>query len=84
MPGLSFIAARLRLSMRWGRTGQDLLQELQSRGHVRDLDVGKCFAFRDPLTLQNFAEAADFHPTDGPVWGSLKRAQTDLDAGANS
>jgi hypothetical protein len=81
--GQQTVLSPLRLlHFSWGRTPQELRQKLENWGHARDFDIPGFFAFWDSVTLQNFDQARNFHPLDGPLWQSLKRAPAPLHAGA--
>jgi hypothetical protein len=69
------------LHFSWGRTPAQLMQKLRNWSHARDFDVEKFFDFWESVTLENFAEAKNFHPLHGPTWSSLKRAEIDFTPG---
>jgi hypothetical protein len=70
------------LHFSWGRTSAELRQKLRNWGHAKDFDTQKFFDFWESITLDNFAQAKNFHPFEGPLWSSLTRAEINFLPGA--
>jgi hypothetical protein len=66
------------LHFSWGRTPQELRQKLGNWGHAQDFNVREFYRFWESVTLQNYAQARNFHPLDGPTWESLRLAMLDF------
>lgn len=62
------------LHFSWGRTPEELLKKLTNWSHAQDFNVRNFFDFWQSVTLENYTQAHNFHPLNGPAWQSLQLA----------
>lgn len=56
----------------WGRSEAELAQKLAHWTHANDFDTGRFLDFWRGVGLDNYRQARDFHPMDGPDWPALR------------